>query len=25
VPVEKGLVSKPGDWAYAWMAPKMPW
>ena len=25
VPVEKGLVLKPGDWAYAWMAPKMPW
>jgi len=25
VPVEKGLVSKPEDWAYAWMAPKMPW
>jgi REP element-mobilizing transposase RayT len=25
VPVEKGLVAKAEDWAYAWMASKMPW
>jgi REP element-mobilizing transposase RayT len=25
VPVEKGLVRKPGEWPFAWVAAKMPW